>query len=245
MILFFIYLITLKIEIIMNLLYNTIKLINSMDDSMSDVGTVLSQPLLDIVAGYIVDRDYLIELIKSGNLPLIQWSHKITPGDYEGYEHCILMVACSENRLDIVVWIVEKFKITREQFMKCGDNCLGKLCRRGYGYEMKRLATYLNAMSFSDQYMYGNIIFKIVCANGYLDIAMWLDKTFNMTKEEFMMDNNRCFVYAVSNGDLKMIKWLISRFNLTINDCKECIPMLSKLIRGKKQYELEVWLKGK
>lgn len=100
----------------------------------------------------------------------------------------IINVAIKTNYFDAVVWMVDKFSITKDDI----------LWRDPVIYQIHRENPFITA----------------VCA-GKLEIVKWMVDRFNITKDD--VDINTVLHNSISTGHLDVTKWLVTYFNLTIN----------------------------
>lgn len=59
-----------------------------------------------------------------------------------------------------------------------------------------------------------------ICLNGHLNVAMWLQETFDLTCAEARMGCNNALQCACSNGHLHVARWLHQTFSLNAEDAK-------------------------
>ena len=62
--------------------------------------------------------------------------------------------------------------------------------------------------------------FRWNCYYGYLAIAKWLHRTYQISKDEAKMDNNWAFRSACENGHLNVAKWLKRSFQISNDEAK-------------------------
>jgi hypothetical protein len=84
-----------------------------------DVAVYLYQPLLDIIAEYIIDNYAVVPYsIWEKNLPMLKWNQRIKKFDRSRYLKCLtddmnsFELACCYGALDIAQWMAETFVFT-------------------------------------------------------------------------------------------------------------------------------------
>lgn len=80
-----------------------------------------------------------------------------------------------------------------------------------------------------------------LCKKGHLKIAKWLESNFEITKNDFsIQDKKSLFVFACSNNLLKVAKWLYLIFNISKDDIIENYLFFGSCLRN--YLEMAKWI---
>ena len=68
----------------------------------------------------------------------------------------------------------------------------------------------------------GNCALRWTCANGHLEVARWLQQTFQLTVTDARAGGNCALRGACEHGHLEVARWLQQTFQLTADDAQAC-----------------------
>jgi hypothetical protein len=147
--------------------------------------------------------------------------------------------AVQQNNLDLVKWIITKFKITKQEIQQENKYILIVACMKGYieiviwlldFYKMD-IDDIFNENS-TDPYFWA-------CLEGHLKIIQLFTKRFNITfqtlKERTSSD---VFINICEQNNVEFAKWMIKNYNITYNMVNENTIKSMRRIQNKKMKEL-------
>ena len=83
---------------------------------------------------------------------------------------------------------------------------------------------------------------QVACQNGKLNIAKWLQSTFNFTKEEAKSVDNIIFKFICHDGYLDIAKWFHSTFVITDEEARSNYNIAFHWACENKDYHVTRWL---
>ena len=94
---------------------------------------------------------------------------------------------------------------------------LEKYCRDG---DLIALQTYCTLANVTAAQVHGSYALREACLNGHLEIARWLQCTFQLTTADMHVEIECALRGACSNGHLDVARWLQQTFQLTAHDTR-------------------------
>ncbi len=166
---------------------------------------------------------------KKGYLLMAQYEadkYNITADTIDKYENNeAILSACSKGYLDLIKWLVNRFQLTRDDFVGryygFGASCngFGAACYGGHllvaQWLTDKFQITVDHIRFND-----DAILHMTCMRGYLSLAQWLTEKFQLTADHARFGNNAALQYACFNGQLLVAQWLTTRFHLTADDAR-------------------------
>jgi hypothetical protein len=133
------------------------------------------------------------------------------------------------DRLQLVRWLVETFKITAES-IRLNNWVLARACHRGHVHVAQWVVATFGISTgghnpAASRRHTGGCLLLDACDRGHLLVAMWLVEAFDLTADDARMQDNYALRRACINGHLPTASWLADRFSLTVDDVR-CVTML-------------------
>jgi ankyrin repeat protein len=132
---------------------------------------------------------------------------------------CILDLACSYGRIDIVEYLIDRKENLAESFIcKLQDiDCRIALFSVSSHKIIKQLirAANISRDDFRQNYM---TVFLYACTENNIETVLFLTKYFNLTTEDVRCFNNSAIQYTCQYGYINLVRFLVITFNLTKAD---------------------------
>ena len=131
--------------------------------------------------------------------------------------YCVKAV-CMRGHLRILQWMVEKWKITREELFAPDGSCLGLASRRGQLHVAQWLVNKYN-LTASEAIKTPCASLSQACSGGQLHVIQWLCNKFDIMSLENRLEIVQLAVFHAGRyGMLDVMEWLIHNFGVTAED---------------------------
>jgi hypothetical protein len=154
---------------------------------------------------------------------------------------CILRWCCSNGRLNIVTWLIDKYKINESIVREDKSACFSQAAGSGNIELVSYLRDTFNlnrgdAEADENASVYNAIFF------GHLEMLKWLITNFNLKRENIIDKECYNFITACEGSNIDLIKFLVETYNITKEEaCAREYSALKKFISTQKGKDMFIW----
>ena len=149
-----------------------------------------------------------------------------------------LFWCCVENKLFIIKYFINKFKITCDEIMNknnYGSNCLALCCHVNniliLKYFINKYILELNINFIISRNVFGNNCIHFCCNNSKIKLLKYIINIYNIEKKELFIKNNigkNVLYLCCENNGYKPLKYLIKKYKLRKNECEPYLNINNK-----------------
>lgn len=202
----------------------------------------LHQPLLDIIADYVVDEEYP-EILEYKGLSFVKWYYRIKRISRDEfmltYRH-IFNTLNIEDHLEITKWLVTRFELDESDCIFQNISLLEYAIKHNCVKSIRWLFRKFDGVRRD----YSSDIYFAQCAikHDKLEIFKLIHKKFKLTKDSEIYRGTNIFEFICSYDRLDMAKWMVKELKMTREDCMiyDNLPFYRACMRG--NYKTARWL---